>query len=110
MRLSGALLKRREYGAVGMPMAPNVWGERRTVRQMVAYTLLLVPLTLAPVALGGLGGVYGALALLLGGWFLGHVVRVARAAVVEPAARAAYRASLLYLALLFSAMAIDGLL
>src|SRR5690606_23300104 len=49
-----ALVKQKDYGRVGVPMAPNVWGERRTLRQMVGYTLVLIPATLAPVALGTL--------------------------------------------------------
>jgi heme o synthase len=102
-----AIVKRKDYGRVGVPMAPNVWGERRTLRQMVVYTWLLVAVSLAPVALGGLGLVYGALALALGGWFLRAVYAVARAdEPVQPAWRA-YRVSLLYLALLYGAMALD---
>ena len=103
-----ALVKRKDYGRVGVPMAPNVWGERETMKQMLIYTLILLPLTLGPVTYGGLGLVYGALALALGLWFLRDVVRVMRAAdFVAPAWRL-YRNSLLYLALLFGAMAVDG--
>ena len=102
-----ALVKQKEYGRVGIPMAPNVWGERRTVRQMAAYTLVLVPVTLLPAATGDLGLVYAAAAAVLGAWFLRAVVRVARAAERTPAAWAAYRVSLLYLALLFTAMVMD---
>ena len=104
-----ALVKRKDYGRVGLPMAPNVWGEGRTLRQMLGYTLALVPLTLVPVALGALGIVYAGLALLLGGWFLERVYRVVRAADVTAPAWSAYRVSLLYLALLFGAMALDRL-
>ena len=102
-----ALVKQKDYGRVGVPMAPNVWGERRTIRQMVVYTWILVPVTLLPVAFGGLGLVYGALALGLGAWFLRAVHGVARADDITAPAWRAYRASLLYLALLFAAMAAD---
>jgi heme o synthase len=105
-----ALVKQKEYGSVGVPMAPNVWGERRTIRQMVVYTWILVPVTLLPVALGDLGVVYGALALALGAWFLRAVHGVERAEVLTGPAWRAYRASLLYLALLFGAMAVDTFL
>src|SRR5881628_3497668 len=45
-----ALLKQREYGRAGVPMAPLVWGEAETKRQMLWYTLILVPLTVLPYA------------------------------------------------------------
>jgi len=103
-----ALVKQKDYGRVGIPMAPNVWGERETMRQMLFYTLLLVPVTLAPVTYGGLGLFYGAAAALLGAWFIRGVVKVTRAANYTQPAWALYRSSLLYLALLFAAMAVDG--
>ncbi|HEV7590331.1 MAG TPA: heme o synthase [Longimicrobium sp.] len=104
-----ALVKQKDYGRAGVPMAPNVWGERETMRQMLIYTALLVPVTLAPVTYGGLGPVYGAAAALLGGWFMWGVVKVVRAKSYTQPAWALYRSSLLYLALLFAAMAVDGL-
>ncbi|HEU0055417.1 MAG TPA: heme o synthase, partial [Longimicrobium sp.] len=103
-----ALVKQKDYGRVGVPMAPNVWGERHTMRQMVIYTLLLLPVTLAPVAYGGLGFVYAAAAVALGAWFLYGVMKVVRAANFTQPAWSLYRASLLYLALLFAAMVVDG--
>ena len=103
-----ALVKQGDYGRVGVPMAPNVWGKEETLRQMMIYTLVLVPLTLAPVTYGGLGLVYGASAAVLGGWLIAGVVRVRRAADFTRPAWALYRSSLLYLALLFVAMAVDG--
>jgi protoheme IX farnesyltransferase len=85
-----------------------VWGERETMRQMLLYTLILVPLSLGPVTYGGLGATYAVLATVLGLWFLRDVVRVFRAADYVRPAWALYRNSLLYLALLFAAMAVDG--
>ena len=104
-----ALVKQKDYGRVGVPMAPNVWGEKETLRQMLVYTLVLVPLTLAPVTYGGLGLVYGACAFLLGAWLTHGVLQVVRATKVNQPAWALYRNSLLYLALLFAAMMVDGL-
>ena len=103
-----ALVKQKDYGRVGVPMAPNVWGERETMRQMLIYTLLMIPVTLAPVTYGGLGAVYGVSAAVLGLWLLRDVVRVMRAANFTQPAWTLYRNSLLYLALLFAAMAVDG--
>jgi protoheme IX farnesyltransferase len=102
-----ALLKQRDYGRAGVPMAPLVWGERETKRQMVWYTAILVPLTLLPVAFHALGGVYLACAALLGAAFLADVIRVARAAEWTKAAWRLYKFSLFYLALLFAAMVVD---
>jgi protoheme IX farnesyltransferase len=103
-----ALVKQGDYGRVGVPMAPNVWGKEETLRQMMIYTLVLVPLTLVPVTYGGLGPVYGVSAAILGGWLIVGVVRVRRAENFTRPAWALYRNSLLYLALLFVAMAVDG--
>ena len=102
-----ALLKSRDYGRAGVPMAPLVWGERETKRQMVWYTLILLPLTVLPVALGIFGMIYLVSALVLGALFLWNVVRVVRSSDHAKVAWAAYRFSLLYLALLFAAMAVD---
>jgi heme o synthase len=102
-----ALLKQRDYGRAGVPMAPLVWGERETMRNMLWYTLILVPLTLLPVAFGALGAAYFVMAALLGAWLLVGVVRVMRASDFQKPAWSVYKFSLLYLALLFAAMVVD---
>ncbi|HKH90474.1 MAG TPA: heme o synthase [Gemmatimonadaceae bacterium] len=102
-----ALLKQRDYGRAGVPMAPLVWGERETMRNMLWYTLILVPLTLLPVAFGALGLPYLVIAAVLGGWLLVGVVRVMRATDYHKPAWSVYKFSLLYLALLFAAMVVD---
>jgi heme o synthase len=105
-----ALLKQRDYDRAGVPMAPLVWGERETKHQMFWYTLILIPLTLLPYAFGVLGPVYLILAALLGAKFIYEVVRVARASDWTKPAWHLYKFSLLYLALIFAAMAVDRLL
>jgi protoheme IX farnesyltransferase len=102
-----ALLKQRDYGRAGVPMAPLVWGERETMRNMLWYTLILIPLTLLPVAFGALGTPYFVMAALLGAWLLVGVVRVMRARDFQAPAWSVYKFSLLYLALLFAAMVVD---
>jgi heme o synthase len=102
-----ALLKQHDYGRAGIPMAPLVWGERETMDQMLWYTLLLVPLTLLPVAFGAFGLVYLGAALVLGLVLLAGVVRVRRTAEWRGPAWRLYKYSLLYLALLFAAMVVD---
>ena len=88
-------------------MAPLVWGERETKRQMLWYTLILVPLTLLPYTFGVLGVIYLASATLLGGLFIAEVVQVIRAEVFNKPAWRLYKFSLLYLALIFAAMVVD---
>jgi len=106
-----ALLKQTDYGRAGVPMAPLVWGERETKRQMFWYTLILIPITVLPYAFGALGPVYLAAAAALGVAFLAEVLRVTRADQWTKAAWRLYKCSLLYLALLFAAMVLDrGLL
>ncbi|CAN5907640.1 hypothetical protein BH11GEM1_BH11GEM1_07560 [soil metagenome] len=102
-----ALNKQRDYNSAGVPMAPLVWGERETMRNMLWYTLILLPLTLLPVAFGALGLPYFVTAATLGGWLLLGVIRVMRAADFVKPAWSVYKFSLLYLALLFAAMVID---
>ena len=102
-----ALLKQHDYGRAGVPMAPLVWGERETMRQMLWYTVLLVPITLLPAAFGAFGIIYAISAAVLGGLLLAGVVRVMRARPWTAAAWSVYKYSLLYLALLFLAMAVD---
>jgi protoheme IX farnesyltransferase len=102
-----ALLKQRDYGRAGVPMAPLVWGERETMRNMLWYTMILVPLTLLPVAFGALGAPYLVMSALLGAWLLADVVRVMRATDFQKPAWTLYKFSLLYLALLFAAMVVD---
>jgi protoheme IX farnesyltransferase len=102
-----ALLKQRDYDRAGVPMAPLVWGERETMRQMLCYTGVLIPLTLLPVSFGALGWLYGAGAVLLDAALLLGVIRVARQQRWSAAAWSLYKFSLLYLALLFAAMVVD---
>jgi protoheme IX farnesyltransferase len=104
-----ALVKCRDYEGVGVPMAPGVWGPERTIRQMIVYAVLMVATSLVPVAVGTSGLVYGAGALLLGLWFILALRRLADDGGATEAAWTVYRRSLLYLALLFAAIAIDTL-
>jgi protoheme IX farnesyltransferase len=104
-----ALLLKDQYAAASVPMLPVVRGERETLRQIVGYTLLLVAVTLVPVALGTFAALYLGAALVLGAGFVTLAFRLAR----RPSRRNAallFHGSLLYLALLFAAMAADAIL
>ena len=102
-----ALLKQHDYGRAGVPMAPLVWGEREMMRQMFWYTVILIPITLLPAAFGAFGIIYAVSAAALGALLLAGVVRVMRVRPWTAAAWSVYKYSLLYLALLFAAMAVD---
>jgi protoheme IX farnesyltransferase len=104
-----ALYKAGEYAKVGVPMLPVVAGKPETRRQIVVYSLILVPLTLAPWALGLASAVYGAPAAVLGLIFLAGALRLARDKT-ESAARGLFAYSILYLFLLFALVIADALL
>jgi protoheme IX farnesyltransferase len=104
-----ALYRKDDYAAAGIPMLPSVIGEQPTRRRMLAYTLGLVPVTLAPVALGLLGTVYLAVALGMNAWFVWSAVRVLRERS-DAAARRMFHVSLAYLFSLFLAMNVEILL
>jgi protoheme IX farnesyltransferase len=113
-----SLFAHADYARAGVPMLPVVAGARETRRQVMLYTVLLVPLTAAPVAMGFAGWLYGAAALLLGLNFLRHAHAVLREAqdragvslVKDAAAKAMFRFSITYLFALFGALAAERML
>ena len=104
-----ALLLARHYAAADVPMMPVVRGPVATARQIMLYSLGLAVLTLVPGLTGTFGALYLAAAAALGlgfcllAWRLWRDVTAARAAVL-------FHYSLLYLALLFVAVAADAAL
>jgi heme o synthase len=104
-----ALLIRRDYEAARIPMLPVVRGVRETTRQIVLYALVLVAFTAVPFVWGTLGVGYLVAALVLGVAFLWLALRLRRDATPRRAALL-FHYSLLYLALLFVAMALDPVL
>ena len=104
-----ALLIRENYAAARIPMLPVVRGVRATTRQIVGYSLVLVAATVAPFAAGPLGVAYLVAALVLGGAFVWLALALLRSASRRRAALL-FHYSLLYLALLFVAMALDAFL
>ena len=105
----------KDYGRAGVPMLPVVAGARHTRLQILLYTLVLAPFSLLPWALGLAGPVYGLTAAALGAGFLLSAALVwfdkqdaAGVSLTKDApARAAFRYSLAYLAILFAAVAVD---
>jgi protoheme IX farnesyltransferase len=107
-----ALFRSEDYARAGVPMLPVIKGKTNTRRQILAYTVLLVPLGLAPVAIG-LGGIlYAAAALGFGAWMLIDAVAVwrERDEAREPAARRLFGVSILYLFALFAALIAERLI
>jgi protoheme IX farnesyltransferase len=101
-----ALLKKDEYKRVGIPMMPAVYGDDYTKRQIVLYTVVLAAMTLVLVPLHLMGIVYLASAIVLDAVFFAFAIWVVRTG--SPRSEGLmYRFSMLYLALLFVAMAID---
>ncbi len=112
-----ALFAHADYARAGVPMLPVVAGAKETRRQILLYTLVLLPTTLLPWAVGFSGLIYAASAVLLGIGFLACVWRVWRdrqdaagnSLSGETPARAAFKYSILYLFVLFAALAVDRL-
>jgi protoheme IX farnesyltransferase len=104
-----ALLIKRDYEAARIPMLPVVRGARATTRQIVLYALVLVAVTVVPFLWGPLGIVYLVGALALGGAFVWLALRLRQDTTPRRAALL-FHYSLLYLALLFTFMALDPLL
>jgi protoheme IX farnesyltransferase len=90
-------------------MLPVTKGDLATARQIVWYSVLMVCVTLVPVAFGVFGLAYGVAALLLGIVFTWMAVELQRTLERRSAVRL-FHFSLLYLALLFVAMALDTVL
>ena len=101
-----SLLIKDDYARTGVPMLPVVKGEDATRRQIVLYAAILVAFTLLPVATGFLGALYAVAAVVLGAVFLVLAIHLLRHPTRALALRL-YLASLVYLAVLFCAMAAD---
>jgi heme o synthase len=102
-----ALMIREHYANARVPMLPVVRGDRETARQIAWYSVALVAATLVPVAFGVFGLVYAVPALVLGLLFAWSAFRLWRE-TTRVRAVALFHYSLLYLALLFVAMALDA--
>ncbi|MBR0644770.1 heme o synthase [Plastoroseomonas hellenica] len=106
-----------DYARARVPMLPVTHGARETRRQVLLYTLVLVPVTLLPCAIGFSSWIYGAAAALLGAeylrlnWLVWKDAQdeAGRSLTNDRPARRAFKFSLLYLAVLFLALAVDRL-
>jgi protoheme IX farnesyltransferase len=99
---------REDYAAAGIPMLPVVRGTEAASRQIVAYTVVVVAVSVTLAPLATLGWVYVAAAVLLGVWFLAKAIQLHRDPSPERAIKL-FMVSNTYLALLFAAIAVDTL-
>ena len=112
-----ALWATDDYQRAGVPMLPVVAGAKETRRQILMYSLMLVPLSLAPFVIGFSGQIYGATAALLGLVFLQRVWAVlfdlqdakGNSLTKDAPAKAAFKYSVVYLFALFGGLAFDHL-
>ena len=105
-----ALVIQDDYAKVGVPMLPVVVGDEATARQIWAYTLLLVPITLLmTVPLQATGLVYIAIACYLGGLFIQKAWKLLQAPSDRDLARSLFKFSILYMMALSVGMVLDSL-
>ncbi len=105
-----ALFKMRDYGAVGIPMMPNVVGERSTKNQIVVYAVLTALIAVAPTFTGLAGIGYGLFATVLGAIFIYCSIAVWRMPDGDQkmlAAKKMFAYSVFYLFAIFSALLAD---
>jgi len=101
-----ALYRNDDYRRAGVPMMPVVKGESRTKIEMLIYTLVLFPVSLAPYFTGIGGPVYLVGASLLSGFFIICAIRVLRDKT-HKAARQMFGYSILYLFLMLSLLLVE---
>ncbi|WP_169567776.1 heme o synthase [Sneathiella limimaris] len=90
-----------DYANAGVPMLPVVAGREATRRQVLIYSVLLLPIGVSPYFLGFAGPVFGAGAAILGAIFLYGAVKV-WLKKDEKSAKQLFAFSLLYLFLIFA--------
>jgi protoheme IX farnesyltransferase len=106
-----ALLIKDDYAKAGVPMLPVVRGDRYTVVQIGMYAIATVAISLFPFALRdqgiiGAGWLYGLAVVALNAILLWRSVQLYQNPS-RPRASSLFHYSMLYLALLFLALAID---
>src|SRR6185437_3229202 len=103
-----ALYRTADYARAGIPMLPVVVGETSTRRHILIYTLILVPLGIAPWALGFAGPLYGLTAAAAGTIMLALALQVLTERLpTDRACRQLFAFSILYLFLLFAVLLVE---
>lgn len=104
-----AIHRKDDYAKANVPMMPVTHGVEFTRIQVWLYTWLLLAVSMLPVALGAMGGLYALAALVLGGRFLQWSYRLLRGQRTD-AAWATFKFSISYLLYLFLALLADRFL
>lgn len=103
-----ALYRARDYEAAGVPMLPVTAGAAVTRRHILAYTVVLLPMTWLPAVLGTSGWLYALIATALGIGFIAHAVRLWQDGTQRSATRT-FRFSILHLFGVFGALVADDM-
>ncbi len=102
-----ALFRKEEYARARFPMMPLVVGDQGTRWRMLAYMVVLLPVSMAPaLGQGPLGILYMTAALGAGVWFFASGVSLLKRRD-DATARKVFRVSVQYLFILFGAMLVD---
>jgi protoheme IX farnesyltransferase len=103
-----ALYRQQDFARAAIPMLPNVAGEVTTRWQILLYTLILVPLGIAPWALGYAGPFYAIVSFVTGAIMLLLALQILRErAPQERACRNMFAFSILYLFLLYAVLLVE---
>jgi heme o synthase len=100
-----SLNRTNEYARVGVPMLPVVAGRAATTRQILIYSVLLVPVSVLPWFLGFAGAFYGATAIVCGAIFGALALQLGRSSAADR--RSPHRLftfSIFYLFVLFAVL------
>lgn len=103
-----AVLMRKDYETVGLPMLPVVRGENETLRQILVYSFMLTVST-SLLVLVGAGPFYLVTAVGLGGMLI-HKARNLRRGFTNDRAREYFGFSIAYLFMLFFSIIVDSFL
>lgn len=105
-----ALIRSADYERAGVPMLPVTHGGDETRRQILIYSIILVPLGMVPSVIGLGGSLYTVIAAVFGAFFLVLAFDCYRQRQGEAAERAAknlFAYSILYLFVLFAALLVE---
>ena len=101
-----ALFRTKDYASARVPMLPVTAGSAVTRRHILAYTVVLLPISWLPLAVGTSGWLYAVIATGLGVGFIAHAVRLWQDGTQRSATKT-FRFSILYLFGVFGALVID---
>jgi len=105
-----AMMIRQDYAKVGVPMLPVIAGNSITAKQILYYTVMLIPMTLLLVyPLHVSGAVYATSAILLGAIFIKKAWALLCDSDNQTLARSVFKYSIFYMMLLCAGMAVDSL-